>query len=306
MVNQPIFIVGAGRSGTTLLSRILAHDERLLNSLENRYVWNYRQPTLKHDVREACDASPKIANYIRSYYRKLAEETGRQVIDKTPSNVFRLGFVRAVFPEAKILHIIRDGRDNVLSRRREWYGGRRVLDERSASLSSHRGRLLIQRAVHLWQLTRRGSIPLSRIPIVALDNALPLISHLISGKPARYGERPPGLKEQLSAYGLLAAGAIQWREAVMHGLTTGRKMSEVHYLEIRYEELLKEPEECWRRVVDFLGVGDCVECCDFVGQRIRPENSGKWREGLTPSELDSIEPHIRPTLEFLGYDWHPA
>lgn len=48
---------------------------------------------------------------------KLIEQKPRatMVVEKTPDHVQHIGFIRALFPKAKIVHVIRDARDVVLS-----------------------------------------------------------------------------------------------------------------------------------------------------------------------------------------------
>ena len=42
-------------------------------------------------------------------------------MNKAPSNIFRIDFINEIFPDCKIVHIIRDGRDNILSRLYKWF-----------------------------------------------------------------------------------------------------------------------------------------------------------------------------------------
>jgi hypothetical protein len=57
--------------------------------------------------------------YSRRFYRFLRDrlEPGRYLLEKSPSNVHQVAHIRAVFPEAKLLVIYRDGRDVVVSDR---------------------------------------------------------------------------------------------------------------------------------------------------------------------------------------------
>ena len=41
-------------------------------------------------------------------------------MDKSPRNSLKIPFVRKIFPEAKFIHIVRDGRDTSLSINKEW------------------------------------------------------------------------------------------------------------------------------------------------------------------------------------------
>lgn len=306
---SPVLVVGAARSGTNLLSRILDQDERFLNTSENRYIWNYGQASLKHDVREASDATPAVASYIRKFFARASEKSGRTIIDKTISNTFRVPFLHEVFPESPIIHLIRDGRDNVVSRRIQWFGGTSSYrpdsgdPKRAAGPSSDRLSFVRARLSHLFQMLGRGNLPPGRWWVAALDNAWPFLANLVSGRPRRYGERFAGLADCLAAHGVLVTAGIQWRESVMQARTAGRRLPAQSYLELAYEDLLRDPVPTWERIAEFLEIPVEGPSLDYMRKTLRPHNEGKWRGALTSDELARLEPHIRPTLEFLGYRW---
>jgi hypothetical protein len=300
----PAMIVGAGRSGTNFLGHVLEHDPRLWNSYENRYIWNYGQRRLRHDVRRPEEATPPVKSFIRGFFRKLAAEKDRVIIDKTPSNIFRMAFIHEVFPEARIVHIIRDGRDNVLSRRHEWFGGRDVAAQKYAGyFTKYRIALLGQRLQHVRTLLERGNLPVSRWMAFLADNASSFLSNFVGGEPKRYGERFPGMKECLAAYGLLETSAIQWQLGVMTAVTEGRRLPVESYLEVRYEDLLSAPEREWKRFAEFLNLEENGPARDWLLAQARRDNFGKWRDEMTDQERTALEAHLRPTLEFLGYAW---
>lgn len=301
----PLVIVGAGRSGTNFLSHVFEHDDRFWNAYEGRYIWNYGQKTLAHDVRKPDEATAKVQRFIRGYFEQLARmHDGRWVIDKTPSNVFRVGFVHSVFPDAKIIHIIRDGRDNIASRVHEWYGGRAVNAQREhGNGGAYRLSLVRQRLNHLRTLVARGNLPATRWPTFLWDNVSAFSAHVLTGRPRRYAERFPGMEDCLKVYGLMETAAIQWREGVMQALCEGRRLPVGTYLEVRYEQLLSSPEEEWGRIGNFLGIEENGVAREWLLANARRDNWGKWRRQLSEDELEALEPHIRPTLEFLGYSW---
>lgn len=300
----PILIIGTGRSGTNFLAHVFEQDPRFWNSYENRYIWNYGQRTPAHDVRWSEEATPQVKRYIRDHFQKLTERKGCIIIDKTLINIFGLGFVHAVFPEAKIIHIVRDGRDSVLSRRYQWFGGHSVAAQRDAGRAvRYRLALIRQKLWHLSGLLRRGNLPVGRWPAFLHDNAVPFVAHLLGGEPRRWGERFPGLRESLDAYGLLVTSAIQWREGVMHALCEGRRLPDGTYMELKYEELLSAPEETWCRIAEFLGMEEDGQARDWLVKQAKRDNFGKWRTELSEEQLRTLEPHIRPTLEYLGYPW---
>ena len=308
-MSLPIVVVlGAGRSGTNFLADVLAHDPGLCNTVENRYIWNYRQKTLKHDVRRPDEVTGPVSSYIRRHFQSIASKTGQVPIDKTPSNVFRVSFVHRVFPKAKLIHIIRDGRDNVYSRIREWHGGNTVVARQHASglvevTENFRTAFIRRRFDRLRDLVKSRGLPADRVPTFLYDNASVLARQLFTRELVRYGERFPGMEQHLRAYGSLATCAAQWREGVLHALSEGRRLSGDTYFELRYEDLLARPSEEWARLASFLGVDADSPAREFLMETATRRSEKDWSREEYREFLRPIEPHIRPTLEFLNYAW---
>jgi hypothetical protein len=114
----PIFIVGCPRSGTTLLFSIL-HRSAHLSSFrqESHWVWEFMHPPRRrHDHSQvlcAEDLTPRSQRFIRACY---GAAFGRQrFVDKCPTNSLRIGAIKRVFPDAKIVCLMRNGPDNVSS-----------------------------------------------------------------------------------------------------------------------------------------------------------------------------------------------
>jgi hypothetical protein len=78
-------------------------------------IWGFRRMPAVRRVMRAAFA--RILPYIRrSSDRKIA----KRLLEKTASNCFRLGYVTRVFPEAKIIYPVRDGRNTVNSMINAW------------------------------------------------------------------------------------------------------------------------------------------------------------------------------------------
>jgi hypothetical protein len=116
--DRPIFIVGMGRSGTTLLGRILAAhpDVGFLN--EPKAMWHVVRPdediigSYSQRVGRlhlyATDADPEAVERCHALFAWYLRVSGsRRVVDKYPELVFRSEFVRAIFPDARFLVAVR-------------------------------------------------------------------------------------------------------------------------------------------------------------------------------------------------------
>lgn len=121
--DQPVFIVGMPRSGTTLTEQILAAHPFMHGAGELPDLARLaRQVVAEHDaapwqaaVQLEEMASRGLAHdYLRALRRQAPPDCPR-ISDKQPLNFFQLAFVALLFPNARVIHCRRDARDNALS-----------------------------------------------------------------------------------------------------------------------------------------------------------------------------------------------
>ncbi|MGH8274627.1 MAG: sulfotransferase [Gammaproteobacteria bacterium] len=116
-----IFVCGMPRSGTTLVETILASHPRVKAGGEMRYIHDKLKRTIGPHrpfgswLAEADDATLKAI--ATEWAEMLAAKKGNQglVTDKMPGNFTLLGFIHVCFPDARIVYVQRDPRDNCLS-----------------------------------------------------------------------------------------------------------------------------------------------------------------------------------------------
>lgn len=121
-VERPIVVVGCGRSGTTLAGRFLASHPSLAYLHERRDLWGFVRPTDVWSVfapmrggrlhLDAGDATEAERAEIRHAFAVELERAGKpRMVEKLPVNAFRLRLVEAVFPEARVVEIVRHPAD---------------------------------------------------------------------------------------------------------------------------------------------------------------------------------------------------
>lgn len=151
----PLFIVGSGRSGSTLLRLMLASHSRISIPPETWYIapliaqlpidapltpaqvdhavsimtGHYRWSDLSLDAADfrrliAALSDPWLRDLIEVVYRWYMTKEGKSRWgDKTPNYIEIAPAIATMFPDAKFIHLIRDGRDVAKSfQRQRWYG----------------------------------------------------------------------------------------------------------------------------------------------------------------------------------------
>lgn len=129
-LRNPVFILGAPRSGTTLLNDLLAYHRQIAVLSEANDIWDptgypwhlsaLETPPIWHDpaaytARWWRDAQPRTQT-IRAVFGAYQSLLMRAVfINKSPMNTFRIPYLLQMFPTARFIHIVRDGRAVVQS-----------------------------------------------------------------------------------------------------------------------------------------------------------------------------------------------
>jgi hypothetical protein len=229
------------------------------------------------------DARPEVVSHIRERFARATRGQGkRRFVEKSPQNSLRVDFVNAVFPDAKIVHILRDGRDSTLSIHDHWTrfsGGvpKRWLGQRLREVQWRRA------PYYAKDLIRRA-LPRSVAPVVG---------------PRLWGPRIPGLEQLVHDLPLLEVCALQWRTCVEAGCRRGRRLPADRYLECRLEDF---SPELVRKVMDFCGLEDDDAVWTRYDERYDPARLEERRSARASSEeIESILAWIEPTLRWLGY-----
>ncbi len=238
---QPIFIVGMMRSGTSLVEQILASHPEVFGAGELGTMDNFARglparlgtpEPYPHCVRRLT--ADMLTNMAREYLSRVERKAGGSphFTDKMPANFLHLGLIDLMFPDARVIHCVRDPMDTCLSCYCQPFGG-----------------------------------------------------------------------EHAYAYDLEDMG-FYYRE-YERLMTHWRKVLRIPMLELRYEELVADPEPVIRRLLEFCELPWNDRCLnphtnpravatashEQVQRPIYRESVGRWRH---------YAPHLGPLAKALG------
>jgi tetratricopeptide (TPR) repeat protein len=116
----PVFVVGPARSGTTLVEQICASHSKVVGAGELRSITTAAQVIVdRNQGRERiADWDPQVARSEAEKHAAWLERKAAgasRVIDKSPFNLMRLGFIAGMFPKARVIRCRRDPRDVAVS-----------------------------------------------------------------------------------------------------------------------------------------------------------------------------------------------
>lgn len=112
-LKEPIFMIGCPRSGTSVSVRLFATHPWIANWSEAGRIWDptdYHNPNADHfwDANEATEQAARRLHSKFEWCRQRHKK--RRFINKHPRNSVRIDYIRAIFPDALFIHVIRDGR----------------------------------------------------------------------------------------------------------------------------------------------------------------------------------------------------
>ncbi len=132
---RPIFIVGVGRSGTSMLQSMLNAHKEITFPPETHFIRSYLSAKNKFEnLKEKLLCDPDLLKLnlslkkiferntnLDTFYKDLLQEymisqNKQYVGDKDPKNIEYLQLIHHIFPDAIVIHIYRDPRAVIASR----------------------------------------------------------------------------------------------------------------------------------------------------------------------------------------------
>jgi hypothetical protein len=247
---RPIFIVGCGRSGTSILGTALSKHPQIAYLNEPRHLWFAAYPQTDIWTNRAAarggrltltaqDADECRSIRMRRLFRFAALRARRPiVVEKLPVNSFRLEFLRAVFPEARFVCIYRNGLEVARSiaadaRPKNWFG-----------VNGYKWNELKQLA--------RSATETCHFPEACETD--------------------------------VQRGLLEWRLSTEAMVEFVRSLPHESFCELSYAALVENPEATLNRVLEFIGTAQDAEVTDFVHRAIRRRGMALRLTDATPLE----------------------
>ena len=127
-----IFILGMPRSGTTLVEQIISNHKKVYGGGElkdlTELVTNHFSVNEKIKFTEELNVKDK--NFLNSLGEEYINNLDRfniseiYITDKTPLNFRWLGLIKLILPESKIIHCVRNPKDNCISLFKNFFVGK--------------------------------------------------------------------------------------------------------------------------------------------------------------------------------------
>ena len=125
-VNSPIYILGTGRSGSTFLGNILSLHPDICYLNEPKALWHSVYPNedvignfTNENAAFLLDDKVATQNVIsrahKLYAYALTITKSNRILDKHGEIIFRISFIKKIFPDAKFIFLARNGMDTVSS-----------------------------------------------------------------------------------------------------------------------------------------------------------------------------------------------
>ena len=286
-ITQPIFIIGVGRSGSTVLHHTLSkhkqtvwlsrycqqkphkpalnhramqildlplpqkYTRKLIYPSEAYRFWDYYAPGFSEPCRDlrADDVIPAVANPLKKVLQGMLTSKRNRLLVKI-TGWPRIGYLKEIFPDAKFIHIYRDGRAvvNSLLQVRWWSGWRGPNNWRWGSLT-----------------------------------------------PEQYQR----WEEHSKSY--VALAALEW-EILMSAYDKAEvALAANNLLRISYEDLCAEPLAQFKSIIKFSDLQWTPQFENLINRTPFRNTNYKWQQNLTPAQQQILETCLGPALKKYGY-----
>lgn len=282
MKNPPIFIIGAGRSGTNMLRDALCSFDAFHTwpCDEINYIWRHGNLRKEDDRFTKNEVNDNVKRYISHQFDKLANKTQAEyIVEKTCANTLKIPFIADIFPKAKYIFILRDGKDVAASAKKRW-----------------------KASIELKYLTNKARfVPVSDLPYYGFRYLNNRLKKLFSKdkKLAFWGPIYPGMKDDLKKSTLPEVCAKQWKACVETAYADLKQLEDGQVLYLKYEDFVQDPETQILNIMDFLGHTISREKIARSVKQVSARSIGNYRVNLSAKEQEAVEKITQSTMDNL-------
>ena len=273
-INSPVFIVGTGRSGTTILGKVLSIHKDIGFLNEPKAMWHSVFPN--EDVsgnfsrkeshfrltgKDASNKTIRSARRLFGFYKAIT--CSRLIVDKFPEMIFRVEFIKRIFPDAKFILLVRNGWDVSLS---------------IETWSQKYGKVSRGNVTDWWGTNNRKWIL--------------MVDQLIRGST----DLGPVYQQLEKIQTQRDRAAVEWVVTMREGLTK-KSMFPDDVIIVKFEDLVNNPNENITNILKFSGLGTDEKVFQYAEKIFRPVTR---KERFNMHEV--ISPHFSEVMKELGYD----
>jgi hypothetical protein len=284
MKYQSVVIIGAPRSGTNMLRDVLCSFEGVSTwpCDEINYIWRHGNLTYPSDELPEILATSSVKKYIRKQFDWVAEKFDASiVVEKTCANSLRVPFINKIIPNAKYIHIVRDGIDVTGSAKLRW----------TAKLDIP------------YLLRKVRFVPLSDIPYYAFRYFWSRFYRVfaLENRLAFWGPLLDEMNIILRNYDLNQVCALQWKTCVDSSDEAFSKIPDDRVFMLRYEDFVENPVEIILKILNFIDISGSLDSIVDNVDYVSAKSVGKGRKALNYKEIQSLNKLIGDTMQRHGY-----
>jgi hypothetical protein len=281
-LRPPIILLGNTRSGTTIVQKIMSVHPDLAEWYEPNALWLYADPGRIYDEFSERDATGSVKRYIRNRFLKYQKQHGNRVIlEKSPQNILRIPYVRAIFPEAIYLYIVRNPFSFISSVEYKWQktvtarGIARRLKDTPFSQLHHWVRRYVRQQFNKRVLRRKYL--------------------------SIWGPRYKGIYKDLKTQNLLTVIARQWSECSRQAEEALALFDNDQILRLRYEDFVDNPIPNLERICAHCRLKMTGDMVSAAKELVKTDRQLKWQR-FAPQDLARILPELESEMQRHGYE----
>jgi hypothetical protein len=272
-VQKPIFVIGTGRSGTTILGVVLSLHQQVGFLNEPKAIWHtiypnedligsYSQAPAYYRLGTADVTNSAVHTANRLFGSYLRAVAASRLVDKYPELIFRVPFVQRIFPDAKFVFLVRNGWDTCQS-----------INSWSKRLGTN-----VNDDTHDWWGVNNRKWHL-------------LIEQIAANNPA-FQANLATIKNYDNHTDM---AAVEWILTMQEGLNLVKQFPAHVYL-LKYEKLVSQPRNSLQQLLDFCELPPDEKMFTYAEQTLDSRQNNQLF-----ALPDEITPIFNQTMTELGY-----